>query len=282
MSRPEYSGPADLYYNDKEARRYNGNSHIIEIQREMAQRAIDLLELPEGISGMILDIGCGSGISGEVITENGHDWIGIDISPHMLEIAVNDREVEGDLIQRDMGSGMPFKAGCFDGAISISAIQWLCHANSSDQNPRKRLVRFFQSLYGSMTRGSKAIFQYYPESDAQANLIKGAAVKAGFNGGTVIDFPDSQRRKKHYLVLSTGGNQVLPKALTEEVNSEDEVDQCDVLESRTFNLHGNRKRKAPKGSKEYINAKKERMRRQGKEVRPDSKYSGRKRRKVKF
>ncbi|CEF67114.1 Ribosome biogenesis methyltransferase WBSCR22 [Strongyloides ratti] len=270
MSKPELSGPPELYYNETEARKYDTNSHVYEIQRTMAQRAIDLLELPDTMSGIILDVGCGTGMSGEVITENGHDWIGVDVSPSMLEVAVKMREVEGDLIQRDIGCGLPFKAGCFDGVISISAIQWLCHSNSNDQKPRKRLLRFFQTLYGCMTRGSKAVFQYYPESEAQANLIKGAAVKAGFSGGTVVDFPECQRRKKYYLVLNTGGHQNLPKALSDNIEVEDEVDQCDVVESRSFNLNGNRKRKAPKGSKDYIIAKKERMRKQGKEVCHDS------------
>uniref|UniRef100_A0AC35TU88 Ribose-5-phosphate isomerase n=1 Tax=Rhabditophanes sp. KR3021 TaxID=114890 RepID=A0AC35TU88_9BILA len=268
MSRPEHSGPPELFYNETEAGKYNKNTHILEIQSEMTDRAIDLLELPDGFRGYILDIGCGSGISGEVLTEREHDWIGIDVAESMLRLAVTDRQVEGDLIHRDAGHGMPFRAGVFDGAISISAIQWLCHANATNEKPRKRLVRFFQSLYGSMTRGSKAVFQYYPESDAQADLIKGAALKAGFAGGTVVDFPDSPRKKKFYLVLNTGGTQSLPRALNEGDEQDEDVDQCDFIGSRTFEI-GNRKRKIVKGSKDYIQAKKERMRRQGKEVRED-------------
>ena len=31
---------------------------------------------------------CGSGLSGECLTENGHVWVGLDISPHMLGMAV--------------------------------------------------------------------------------------------------------------------------------------------------------------------------------------------------
>ena len=27
---------------------------------------------------------CGSGLSGECLTDNGHFWVGVDISPHML------------------------------------------------------------------------------------------------------------------------------------------------------------------------------------------------------
>ena len=36
----------------------------------------------------VLDIGCGSGLSGECISNRGHHWIGCDISPSMLNIAV--------------------------------------------------------------------------------------------------------------------------------------------------------------------------------------------------
>jgi 18S rRNA (guanine1575-N7)-methyltransferase len=57
---------------------------MIGIQNEMSERAIELLALPEDQRGMILDIGCGSGLSGECLDENGHYWIGIDISKSML------------------------------------------------------------------------------------------------------------------------------------------------------------------------------------------------------
>lgn len=33
---------------------------------------------------LLLDIGCGSGLSGDVIEENGHMWVGLDISKSML------------------------------------------------------------------------------------------------------------------------------------------------------------------------------------------------------
>ena len=45
---------------------------------------------------MILDVGCGSGLSGEILTEEGHIWVGLDISRDMLNAAV-ERETEGDL-----------------------------------------------------------------------------------------------------------------------------------------------------------------------------------------
>ena len=57
---------------------------MIGIQNEMTERALELLALPEDSPAFILDLGCGSGLSGECISENGHMWVGLDISPSML------------------------------------------------------------------------------------------------------------------------------------------------------------------------------------------------------
>jgi predicted TPR repeat methyltransferase len=49
----------------------------------MAYRCLELLNLTEGTK-YLLDIGCGSGLSGEILEEEGHLWVGLDISPSML------------------------------------------------------------------------------------------------------------------------------------------------------------------------------------------------------
>lgn len=51
----------------------------------MTYRALELLNLP-GDSGpcFLLDIGCGSGLSGEILDEEGHLWVGVDVAPSML------------------------------------------------------------------------------------------------------------------------------------------------------------------------------------------------------
>ena len=86
MSRPEGSNPPDLFYNEKEARKYDASSRIVNIQAEISARAIEMLALPEGQPSYVLDIGCGSGLSGEALEEAGHYWVGCDISKSMLEV----------------------------------------------------------------------------------------------------------------------------------------------------------------------------------------------------
>ena len=151
MSRPEEQAPPDLFYNESEAAKYLQSSRMIQVQAQMAERSLEMLCLPgssyicthsppyvtlpfspdfsirfdipdDGTPCNVLDIGCGTGLSGETLEELGHKWVGIDISRDMLRVAKR-REVEGDLLEGDMGHGLPFRQGVFDGAISISAVQ---------------------------------------------------------------------------------------------------------------------------------------------------------------
>ena len=57
------------------------------------------------------------------------------------------------------------------------------------------------------------MFQFYPENSAQIELITSQAMKSGFTGGLVVDYPNSSKAKKLFLVLMTGGSQTLPAAL---------------------------------------------------------------------
>lgn len=50
----------------------------------MTYRAIELLNLPPDEPAFLLDIGCGSGLSGEILDEEGYIWTGVDIAPSML------------------------------------------------------------------------------------------------------------------------------------------------------------------------------------------------------
>lgn len=272
MSRPEHLAPPEIFYNAEEARKYTQNTRMIDIQVQMCERAIELLLLPEDEPCFLIDIGCGSGLSGSVLEEQGHVWIGMDISPSMLDVAI-EREVEGDLILSDMGQGCSFRSGCFDGAVSISALQWLCNADKKSHKPVKRLQKFFSTLYACLSRNARAVFQFYPENSNQMELVTTQAMKAGFYGGIVVDYPNSTKAKKFFLVLMTGGSVPLPKALGAE-----DIRQSGKVSYTTKREKLKRcKGKSLKKSREWILEKKERRRRQGKDTRADSKYTGRKR-----
>ncbi|MCD7453917.1 hypothetical protein HAX54_022673 [Datura stramonium] len=286
MSRPELLAPPEIFYNNDEARKYTSSSRIIDIQTQLSERALELLALPDdGVPRLLLDIGCGSGLSGETLTEHGHQWLGLDISESMLDIAL-EREVEGDLILGDMGQGLGLRSGILDGAISISAVQWLCNADKSCHEPRIRLKAFFSSLYRCLGRGARAVLQIYPENLAQRELILGFAMRAGFSGGIVVDYPHSSKRRKEYLVLTCGppslstttpeGKGEDGESCSDEDSSEDEENQTVCISDRRRPRKKQKVNKKGKG-RDWVLRKKEQLRRKGNAVPPDSKYTARKR-----
>ncbi len=273
MSRPEDHLPPDLFYNDSESRKYTTSSRIQHIQSSMTHRALSLLSL--SAPSLILDIGCGSGLSGSILSsvppeEGGpHVWIGLDISESMLGVAL-EREVEGDLFLADAGQGVPFRPGTFDAAISISAVQWLCNAESSEESAQGRLSRFFGGLYASLRRGGRAVCQFYPRNEEQKRMVSSAAIRAGFGAGLLEDDPGTKSAKT-YLVLTVGGGE-LEGDITGVVRGMDDVD---VVDGRRGGVKVKRGEK--KGGKAWIMRKKEQMERKGKVVKSNSKYTGRKR-----
>ena len=83
--------------------------------------------------------------------------------------------------------------------------------------------RFFDTLYSSLNRGARAVLQIYPENGLQAESLTTAAMRAGFSGGLVVDFPHSTRAKKYFLVLMVGGMAAVPepRGLSGEVSDEE-------------------------------------------------------------
>lgn len=265
MSRPEEIAPPEVFYNDSESYKYTSSNRVQHIQAKMTLRSLELLNLNKDEPHFILDVGCGSGLSGEILTEEGYNWLGMDIAPSMLASAL-DREVDGDLFLADIGSGVPFRAGTFDAAISISVIQWLCNADTKSADPKKRLLRFFNSLYASLKRGGKFVAQFYPMNDNQTQAIMECAKVAGFAGGLILDDPESKRNKKHYLVLTAGqAERTLNLAGAE-------------MEAPAVKKLSAKMKKKLETRKDYINRKKETMRRRGRKVALDSKFTARQRR----
>jgi 18S rRNA (guanine1575-N7)-methyltransferase len=176
------------------------------------------------------------------------------------------------LLLADAGQGVPFRPGTFDAAISISAVQWLCQAETSEDSPAGRLSRFFNQLYASLKRGGRAVCQFYPKNDDQKKMVSQAAIKAGFGAGLLEDDPGTKSAKT-YLVLTVGGGE-LDGDITGVVRG---MEGVDVMDARRKAAKGKRGEQT-KGSKAWILKKKEQQERQGKVVKASSKYTGRKRR----
>lgn len=144
------------------------------------------------------------------------------------------------------------------------------NADDSSHSPPQRLNRFFTTLHSALKNPSRAVFQFYPNSDDQVQLITTCAQRAGFGGGIVVDYPNSKKARKMYLCLMVG-QQEIPKGIDGE-----EADEVDVSRKREAIANERRRRResgrkgGKKGkkditAKEWILKKKDLYRTRGKD-----------------
>ena len=126
------------------------------------------------------------------------------------------------------------------------------------------------------------------ETAEQAILISECAAKVGFAGGIVVDYPNSTKAKKHYLVLSFDRTYKAPQGLSDADGSllgnkgSTGVRVDGVRGNKDVDKYGNKKAPKKKGkftgkTKEWIVHKKEIQKKKGKQTKTDSKYTARKR-----
>jgi 18S rRNA (guanine1575-N7)-methyltransferase len=63
--RPEHKATASSFYSGDNAAKYTAASRIVDVQTTMAERCLELVNFPASRGPqLVLDIGCGSGLSG--------------------------------------------------------------------------------------------------------------------------------------------------------------------------------------------------------------------------
>jgi SAM-dependent methyltransferase len=104
-----------------------------------------------GHKGTVVDIGCGSGILAEAMTEAGYKVIGIDVSEAMLALA------------RTRAPGAEFRQGSFVStalpeSVAVTAVgEVLCYAFDSTNGDRERAA-WFRRVHDTLCPGGVLLF----------------------------------------------------------------------------------------------------------------------------
>ncbi len=191
--RPEENFSALEYYESGEGRSHVETNAVRRIQRDLTMRALLLAKIP--LSEKVLDAGCGSGFSLELLKEAGYKAQGIDISPRMVALAkakkLNARV--GDLQK------IPFLDGSFGGIISISALQWLLQG--SEKEKKEKTAKCAREFWRVLKPGGKAAVQFYPASDSDAMIAAKSFRAIGFKTVLHTESPENAKKKKVFILL---------------------------------------------------------------------------------
>jgi len=96
-------------------------------------------------------------------------------------------------------------------------------------------------------------------------MITTSAMKVGFSGGVVVDYPNSSKAKKMYLVIDAGGNVnqdiVMTEGLTEEAEEDGEEEKrVEYISKKSKGIKKQKNDKLTKKSRAWILHKKEHQR----------------------
>ncbi|UCG95698.1 MAG: class I SAM-dependent methyltransferase [archaeon] len=181
---------ARLYWKGR-AEEYDRNRGIIKTQKFLTERGIDLLKPGKGL---ILDVGCGTGISTKIIEDRNLPVVGLDISEDMLRLAKRKglRVLAGDF------RSLPFKGNSFHSIFSISTLQWI--TGRDEREIRVKYRETAEEFYRVIVKGGRALIQFFPATEGEMEMATEEFRKAGFTGYLVEDTDG----RKYILLTKTG------------------------------------------------------------------------------
>jgi SAM-dependent methyltransferase len=137
-----------MLYNEDLA--YIHDQGFTDLARNAAQTVLELLKAQRIKSGLVVDLGCGSGVLAERLTRAGYDVLGIDISKPMLRLArkraPRARFNQGSLFQTKLPA-----------CVAVCAIGE-CINYLFDRRGTTQLEEFFRRVHHALSPGGVLVF----------------------------------------------------------------------------------------------------------------------------
>ncbi len=153
---------------------------------------------------LVADLGCGTGFSSEILVENGHRVIGIDILMDMLLKAKDKKrllkkEKELELILADINH-LPIKQASIDHIISISAYNFIIHRKNLIGNISKTINNTARNLKKILNPNGRIVIEFYPKDEKELYSFMSSFKDNGFDGFMVKKDP-TQKSGQTFLLL---------------------------------------------------------------------------------
>ena len=153
---------------------------------------------------LILDLGCGTGFSSEILAESGFRVIGIDILRDMLYKAHNKRKSISlynniFLILADI-KHLPLRKNIIDHIISVSAYNFILDDYLEVENKLKILNTTAKSLSQLLKENGRIIIEFYPKNEKELEWFS-SSFKANSFEGFIVKSKSKQKSGQYFLLL---------------------------------------------------------------------------------
>lgn len=153
---------------------------------------------------LVLDLGCGTGYSSEMLTLNGFRVVGIDILYDMISLAREKKKSyenfkDLELILADINH-LPFKGNSVDFIISISSYNFIIHGLENFGEKVKLLNDTSKYLHNILKQHGRIVIEFYPQNDNELKRFNQSFLNNGFEGFMVKSNPN-QKSGQTFLLL---------------------------------------------------------------------------------
>ena len=157
-----------------------------------------------GESFLILDLGCGTGYSSEILIQNGFKVVGIDILYDMLSKAREKKKSSKDLktlelILADINF-LPIRVNSVDHIISISSYNFITHKIENFGENVKLLNDTGKYINKILKQNGRVVIEFYPQDDNELKIFNKSFINNGFEGFMVKNNPN-QKSGQTFLLL---------------------------------------------------------------------------------
>ncbi|MFX1481352.1 MAG: class I SAM-dependent methyltransferase [Promethearchaeota archaeon] len=164
-------------------------------------------DLTEASNLLILDLGCGTGFSSEILIENGFRVISVDILPDMILKAKEKKKkltkFKGlELILADINN-LPLKSDSIDHIISISAYNFIIHGKVNYGKKVKLLNDTADNLHKILKHHGRIIIEFYPKDERELSMFNKSFINNGFEGFMVKKNPKQNSGQTFLLLKKT-------------------------------------------------------------------------------
>ena len=157
---------------------------------------------------LILDMGCGTGFSSEILVSQGFKVVAIDILVDMIYKAREKKETYEeydfiDLILADINY-LPFRDNSFEVAISVSAYNFIIHNLHNKEDKNTKLYKTARTLFEILKSKGRIVIEFYPADQEELELFSSSFTENGFDG-FLIKKKENQQSGQTFLLLKKIG-----------------------------------------------------------------------------
>jgi SAM-dependent methyltransferase len=153
---------------------------------------------------LILDMGCGTGFSSEILVSRGFRVVAVDILIDMIHKAAEKRnnyeEYDSiDLVLADINF-LPFRDHIFEAVLSVSAYNFIISDLENKIDQKKRLYKTAENLFDILKSKGRIVIEFYPGNPKELKLFNASFTANGFDG-FLIKKKETQQSGQTFLLL---------------------------------------------------------------------------------